>query len=86
MSNSDSNQQSKSDIIYVRYADVLLMLDELEQTVTGMNQLRARAGLQPYGSYTFERLQKERSYELCFEGNRWTDLRRWYPDDAAQSV
>ena len=86
MSNNDSNQQSKSDIVYVRFADVLLMLDELEQTVTGMNQLRARAGLEPYGSYTFERLQKERRYELCFEGNRWTDLRRWYPAEAAKIV
>lgn len=86
LANNDSNNHSKSDIVYMRYADVLLMLDELEQTVTGMNQLRERAGLQPYGSYTFERLQKERRYELCFEGTRWTDLRRWYPDDAAKVV
>lgn len=85
-SNSNSNQHSKSDIIYVRYADVLLMLDELKQTVTGMNQLRVRAGLKPYDSYSFEKLQKERRYELCFEGTRWTDLRRWYPEDAAKIV
>lgn len=71
--------------ILVRYADVLLMLDELEETVTGMNQLRERAGLQKYDSYSFERLQKERRYELCFEGMRFNDLRRWYPDNAGKS-
>ena len=83
----NSNQYGqRADAIYIRYADVLLMLDELEQTVTGMNQLRQRAGLAPYGEYTLERLQKERRYEFVFEGLRWDDLRRWYPKDAARIV
>ena len=86
-SGSNSNQfDNRNDVIFIRYADVLLMLDELEGTVTGMNQLRARAGLQPYDGYTFERLQKERRYELCFEGNRFNDLRRWYPKDAGKII
>ena len=86
-SGSNSNQyDNRNDVIYVRYADVLLMLDELEGTVTGMNQLRARAGLAPYASYSFENLQKERRYELCFEGLRWTDLRRWYPTTAGKII
>lgn len=76
----------RADAIYIRFADVLLMLDELEQTTTGMNQLRARAGLAPYGSYSLEKLQKERRYEFVFEGLRWDDLRRWYPKDAAKIV
>ena len=86
-STSNNNGSSnRNDVVVLRYADILLMLDELEQTVTGMNQLRARAGLQPYDSYTFERLQKERRFELCFEGCRFRDLRRWYPEQAGQIV
>ena len=84
---SNSNQfDNRNDIIYIRYADVLLMLDELEETVTGMNQLRRRAGLKDYDSYTFERLQKERRYEFCFEGERFNDLRRWYPETAGAVI
>ena len=84
---SNHNQYgNRNDAIYVRFADVLLMLDELEGTVTGMNQLRARAGLKPYDSYSFDRLQKERRYELCFEGTRYTDLRRWYGKDAGKVI
>lgn len=84
---SNSNQyDNRNDAIYIRYADVLLMLDELEQTVTGMNQLRQRAGLQPYGSYSFEKLQKERRYEFVFEGIRFNDLRRWYPQTAGTEI
>lgn len=79
-------QGNKNDAIYIRFADVLLMLDELKETVTGMNRLRARAGLAPYDSYSFERLQKERRYELMFEGMRFNDLRRWYPEGAGQII
>jgi len=83
---SDSNSGLKNDAIYIRFADVLLMLDELKETVTGMNRLRARAGLEPYDSYTFERLQKERRYEFVFEGERFNDLRRWYPEQAGEII
>jgi hypothetical protein len=77
---------NKNDAIYIRFADVLLMLDELKETVTGMNKLRARAGLKPYDGYTLERLQKERRYELATEGMRFNDLRRWYPETAGQII
>ena len=83
---NDVKTGDRSDVIHIRYADVLLMLDELQGTVDGMNRLRARAGLRPYDSYTFERLQKERRYELAFEGFRYTDLRRWYPKDAGKII
>ena len=83
---NDVKTGDRSDVIHIRYADVLLMLDELQGTVDGMNKLRARAGLKPYDSYTFERLQKERRYELAFEGFRYTDLRRWYPKDAGKII
>ena len=77
---------NRNDAIFIRYADVLLMLDELEQTVTGMNKIRERAGLAPYSSYSLERLQKERQYEFAFEGIRFNDLRRWYPDTAGKVI
>ncbi|MBR5257284.1 MAG: RagB/SusD family nutrient uptake outer membrane protein [Bacteroidales bacterium] len=77
---------NKNDAIYIRFADVLLMLDELKETVDGMNRLRARAGLAPYDGYTFERLQKERRYELMFEGMRFNDLRRWYPEKCGEII
>ena len=77
---------NKNDAIYIRFADVLLMLDELKQTTTGMNRLRARAGLAPYDGYTLERLQKERRYELMFEGMRFNDLRRWYPEKCGEII
>jgi hypothetical protein len=83
---NNAKSGNKCDAIYIRFADVLLMLDELKETVTGMNRLRARAGLAPYDSYTFERLQKERRYEFATEGMRFNDLRRWYPETAGQII
>ena len=83
---SNSKSGNKNDAIYIRFADVLLMLDELKGTVDGMNRLRERAGLEPYDSYSFERLQKERRYEFAFEGIRFDDLRRWYPDTAGEII
>ena len=77
---------NKNDAIYIRFADVLLMLDELKETVTGMNRLRERAGLAPYPSYTFERLQNERRWELFTEGMRFNDLRRWYPEKCGEII
>jgi hypothetical protein len=77
---------NKNDAIYIRFADVLLMLDELKETVSGMNQLRARAGLAPYDSYSIDRLRKERRYEFATEGMRFNDLRRWFPETAGEII
>ena len=76
----------KNDAIYIRFADVLLMLDELKETVTGMNRIRERAGLAPYSGYSREKLEKERRYEFVFEGLRFNDLRRWYPEKAGEII
>jgi len=65
------------DLILIRFADVLLMQSELKEDAAGMNRVRARAGLAPVG-YSLEALQKERRHELCFEGVRWNDIRRWH--------
>ena len=69
-------------IIWLRFADVLLMHSELTNGAvvyngkSGLNAVRARAGL-PDVAYSLEALKKERRYELCFEAIRWNDLRRW---------
>ena len=64
-------------VIFIRFADVLLMHSELTETPDGMNQVRARAGL-PALPYSLDNIIKERRYELCFEALRWNDLRRWH--------
>ena len=75
----------------IRYADVLLMYAEaLNQSNNGptaaaydaVNQVRTRAGLPdlPTGLSQMDfsdALLQERAFELCFEGHRWFDLRRF---------
>jgi starch-binding outer membrane protein, SusD/RagB family len=73
----------------LRYADVLLMLAEAENEVTGattlaheaLNLVRKRAGLLDTtiaGQDGFrDEIRNERARELCFEGLRKNDLIRW---------
>ncbi len=72
---------SSQEMIFIRYADVLLMHSELTNTADGINQVRERAKLPPVG-YSLENLQKERRYELAFEAIRYWDLLRWYGKEA----
>jgi hypothetical protein len=74
------------DLVLIRFADVLLMQSELKQEVTGINKVRQRAGLPPVGSYSDEALRNERRWELCFEGVRWNDIRRWRTAEQALAV
>lgn len=61
----------------LRYADILLMRSELyENADYGMNEVRARAGLEAT-SYSFEALNLERAWEFATESNRYFDLLRW---------
>jgi hypothetical protein len=81
---SENNRQTglTQAITWLRFADVLLMHSELTDGKaiyngkSGMNAVRARAGLPDIG-YSLAALKKERRYELCFEAIRWNDLRRW---------
>ena len=66
------------DLVLIRVADVLLMQSELKEDVSGINRVRARAGLESIGAYSLEALQNERRWELAFEGVRWNDIRRWH--------
>lgn len=75
---NDNNQLSHTDdLIFIRYADILLMLAELKEDVSYINRVRDRADLPALGGYTLEALQKERRYEFACEGLRWNDMRRW---------
>ncbi len=71
----------------IRYADVLLMLaealNENGKTASALpllNQIRIRAGIDPYSALTQsemrEKIALERRMELAFEGHRWFDLVR----------
>ncbi len=71
------------DMVLIRFADVLLMQSELKEDVSGINKVRARAGLAPIAAYSLEALQNERRWELAFEGTRWNDIRRWHIAAAA---
>ena len=72
----DFQAGNASDIALIRYADILLMHSEVSGTADGMNQVRSRVGLAPV-AYSLAAIQKERRYELAFEGLRWGDIRRW---------
>jgi hypothetical protein len=52
------------------------MHSEISETATGMNTVRARAGLDPIG-YSLNAIKEERMHEFAFEGIRWFDLVRW---------
>lgn len=78
----DYSFSNTQDQVLIRFADVLLMHSELTQTTEGINLVRKRVKLQPVVSYSLEILQKERRYELAFEGLRYFDLLRWYGIEA----
>lgn len=69
--------RESQDLVLLRFSDILLMHSELTGTNTGLNRVRNRVGL-PSIAYSLEALQKERRYELAFEGVRYYDLLRWY--------
>lgn len=76
-------------IVFFRYADVLLLAAEAELPVNGgnqakcdeyLNQIKSRAredASKMRGNYTLTDVQKERRLELCFEGSRYPDIVRW---------
>ena len=66
------------DQVLIRFADVLLMQSELKEEVSGINKVRARAGLNPISGYSLKALQDERRWEFACEGIRWNDIRRWH--------
>lgn len=70
------------DLVFIRFADVLLMQSEMTKTVDGINKVRSRSRLEPIAAYSDDALQKERRYELAFESLRYYDLLRWHGKEA----
>jgi len=66
------------DLVLIRFADVLLMQSELKSDVSGINQVRSRAGLPSIATYSLAALQNERRWEFACEAVRWNDIRRWH--------
>ena len=79
---------AESDWVVLRYADVLLMLAEVENelgntpdAVDYLDEIRNRAGLADYSGSTakadlFAEIDLQRRKELVWEGHRWFDLLR----------
>lgn len=76
-----------SDWVVLRYADVLLMLAEVENELGNLaqadgylNQIRNRAGLPDFTATDQgdlrDAIELERRFELIGEGHRWFDLKR----------
>ena len=86
---STSAGDSPADWKVIRYADVILMIAEAmnengktTQAIPYLNMIRTRAGVNEYPTTmskeeTFNAIELERRFELCFEGHRWFDLVRW---------
>lgn len=84
---SDPPTENDSDTNFVvfRYADVLLMLAEAigesPESYDLINEVRTRAGLDDIDASTpgsfEEKLLNERRVELAFENHRWPDLKRF---------
>jgi len=76
--------RNESDLIFVRYADVLLMLAEAYigagNPALGLpyvNEVRERAGIPNLTSLTLEDVKQERLWELAGEFQEYPDLQRW---------
>ena len=67
--------------IYLNYAEAEAQLGQTATALTYLNKIRQRAGMPNVtsggGSDLIRKIQQERRIELCFEGHRFFDLRRW---------
>jgi len=79
-----SDRYTGNDFPIFRYADVLLMKAEIllrtgnaGEAATFVNQVRSRAGVEPFGTVTYENLLAERGRELYVEGHRRSDMIRF---------
>lgn len=66
--------------IYLNYAEAEAELGNSAEALTYLNKIRERAGMPDVsgsGSALIDLVRHERRIELCFEGHRYFDLRRW---------
>ena len=76
--------------VVLRLAEMYLIRAEANlgkvQADDDINALRSRAGLVGISGVNLDAVLQERFVELCFEGHRWTDLKRTGKADAIMSV
>lgn len=87
--NPSAINQGNSPFIYIRYAEILLNYAEAAYFIGDeatsrnyINMVRNRPGVNmppvtEAGADLLKRIQHERQIELCFEGHRYFDVRRW---------
>lgn len=72
--------------VYLNLAEARCELGELDAAMTALNMVRERAGqpkiqdvpgFQNNKEFLMKRIRNERRVELCFEGHRYYDQRRW---------
>jgi hypothetical protein len=80
----NGNNFNENDDVFIRYADVLLMLAEAyvgdnkpAQALPYINEVRDRVGLDLLTSVTLEDIKQERAWELAGEYQEYFDLQRW---------
>jgi hypothetical protein len=66
---------------YLNYAEAEANLGNTAESLKYLNKIRERAGMPDLtstgGNDLIQKVQQERRIELCFEGHRFFDLRRW---------
>lgn len=67
--------------IYLNYIEACAALGEDGEALAYLNKLRSqKAGMPPVsasGAALMDKIRQERRIELCFEGHRYFDIRRW---------
>jgi hypothetical protein len=67
--------------IYLNYAEACAALGEDGEALNYLNKIRTeKAGMPPVsgtGTVLMDKIRHERRIELCFEGHRYFDIRRW---------
>lgn len=67
--------------VYLNYAEAQAQLGQTANALAYLNKIRERAGMPDLtsggGADLLAKIQQERRIELCFEGHRYFDLRRW---------
>lgn len=67
--------------IYLNYAEACAALGEDGEALTYLNRIRTEKAGMPVvnasGTELMNRIKHERRIELCFEGHRYFDIRRW---------
>lgn len=83
--NAAWQQDNSTDILIIRFSDVLLMAAELgaPRAQAYFDKVRGRVGL-PSLPVTLENIKRERRWEFACEGIRYWDLMRW--GDLQQAV